>query len=598
VQESGEDMTGGASLVGRILDGRYRIVAPLGEGGMGVVFRAEDLRLDRPVALKVLQQEYVDNDQLKERFNREYRALASLSHPNIVSITDHGIFDQTPYLVMALLEGETLHQRLRRGALPPGRAVAIARQMLRALAHAHRQGMVHRDLKPGNIFVRPMPDDSDHVTILDFGLVRFVAGEQDPHGHQQQLTRAGSMLGTPAYMAPEQAAGETTDPRTDVYAAGVVLFEMLAGQKPFAGDPSEVLRHHMLSPVPRLAERAPELLETEAMDALLARALSKSRQLRFADAGELLEALEGVTLPVVSPDASRAAPPTELATMPTLHAGELAASGAGRPPEATKATVVSPISPVARGRAPAPATASPTPKIAAPSASPRARLFAGAGLAAALLALLFLAVVGGADDPPPAESATARADEASPADPARPPAPGADARPARAATEAPPATPTAPVNTVSPSRPPPADPWASGVPRALSRAKRAVDSGREVSTRLDRGLLRHARENPTDARADLLLAGAFISRGWRSDGVERYELAYNRDASSRGDPRMLRDLVALAADSAAGAKASRAVRRIYGREALAEIDRQLGAGGLGRDERARLLRLRQAIEEG
>jgi serine/threonine-protein kinase len=605
-------MTSEPSFVGRVVDERYRIDAQIGEGGMGIVYRAEHLRLNRPVALKVLQQEYVDNDDIKMRFDRECRALAALSHPNIVSITDYGVVDQTPYLVMELLEGDTLHHRLRHGGLPPERAIAIARQMLRALAHAHRQGMVHRDFKPGNIFLRPLPDDTDHVTILDFGLVRFVAGTAE--GDRAQLTNVGTMLGTPAYMAPEQAAGESTDARTDVYAAGVVIFEMLTGQKPFSGDPGEILRHHLLSPVPRLASIGKDLLETAEMDALLGRALAKEQKLRFAHAGELLDALEGVKLPVIAPGAApRARPPTELGTMPTMHAGDLAraATDAARPPARTEAATVA-SGRAATHRTPAPpGPAAPTPTSTlhlrpSPIDARKKPLLIGAGVTLALGLGLVVMTSGGPSDEPAEDATDVTATDPRPAPAGETEVPDeapAEAPEALDALDAPteaaaPDAPIASANTVSAPKPAAEDPWAGGVPRGLSRAKRAVDSGRPVSERFDRGLIRAARTSPTDPRPDLLLAGAFVSRGWRSDAVERYELAYNRSAASRGDRRMRHDLVMLSADGAAGVKAARAVRRIYGREALEEIDRQLGAGGFGRDERARLLRLRAAIEDG
>jgi hypothetical protein len=244
-------------------------------------------------------------------------------------------------------------------------------------------------------------------------------------------------------------------------------------------------------------------------------------------------------------------------------------------------------------------------------------MWIGGGVGCVLLLSLVAMATGRPDDPPPPAAARVTSGTASPdgtpaegTPPEGTPPEGTRtvATPSSAAEspeaepptrgERPAAPPTGTGNVVTAPKPAPADPWAGGVPRNLARMKRAVDSGREISERADRGLIRIARDNPSDPRPHLLLAGAFLSRGWRSDAVERYELAYDRDPSSRGDPRMLHDLVMLGADSAAGGKASRAVQRIYGREALAEIDRQLGAGGLGRDGRARLLRLRAAIENG
>ncbi len=602
-------MTEADPWIGRVVDDRYRVVTPLGEGGMGLVYRAEHLKLARPVALKVLQEEFVADAGLRERFDREARALAALAHPNIVTITDYGVAEggasPAPYLVMELLEGETLHGRLRLGALPPESAVAIARQMLRALAHAHRQGIVHRDLKPGNIFLTPMPDDSDHVTILDFGLARFVDGASRPD--EKALTRAGSMLGTPAYMAPEQASGEPSDARTDVYAAGIVLFEMLAGRKPFMGDPSEILRQHLLSPAPSLVASCPSLVGAEPLDRVLARALAKEKRQRFADASEMLAALEDVPVPTVDASAPRPAAPAELATMPTMHASDASKEKVAVPPP----TAVTMATPMRVGRA----AATPPPSTAARSAGEplanvkRALVAVGGGLAiAGLIVALVLAAAGGDEEDVPSEAPQTA--ESAPSEPREAP-PAATPAPTIAAPSAP--RPSAPAPgpavatpTLAPGAPPraapaegrpaPANPWAAGVPRELARAKRAADAGREVSVSFDRGLLRYAQLHPDDARPHLVLARAFASRGWRSDAVERYELAARKDPASRGDPRMLTDLVTLTAeDTPASSAAARAVRTIYGAEALAEIDRQLEATR-DRTARGRLSRLKQSIE--
>ncbi len=198
-------------LLGRVLEGRYRIAGVLGSGGVGVVYRAEHIKLGRSVAVKLLQPEYAGSDSLRQRFEREATALAAVAHPHIVPVTDYGIAGDMPYIVMELLCGETLEHRLaREGALAPDVAFAVTSQALAALSFAHQGGLIHRDLKPGNVFLQSVPDVDVHVRILDFGLAKFVTGERSSQG--PALTRTGSIFGTPAYMAPEQAVGAETDP--------------------------------------------------------------------------------------------------------------------------------------------------------------------------------------------------------------------------------------------------------------------------------------------------------------------------------------------------------------------------------------------------
>src|SRR5882672_2949435 len=218
-------------MIGTDLDGRYRIEAELGSGGAGTVYRALHLERQTKVAVKVLRPELASSVELRHRFAREARALTALSHPNIVSVVDSGVASDTAFLVMELLEGETLSARLKRGALSVTAALVIMRQLLSALGFVHEQKLVHRDVKPANIFLQAEGDGRDRVRLLDFGLAKFLA----PEALGPSLTRAGQVFGTPSYMAPEQIAGQQADPRTDVYAAGIVLFEMLAGRVPFQG---------------------------------------------------------------------------------------------------------------------------------------------------------------------------------------------------------------------------------------------------------------------------------------------------------------------------------------------------------------------------
>ncbi len=172
--------------------------------------------------------------------------MGMMAHPNVVSIADYGLTNDTPYLVMELLEGEPLSERLKRGRLDPLTAIDVTRQVLRALAFAHQQGWVHRDLKPGNIFLIPLIGGKTHVKILDFGLAKMVTTVGKQKG--PKLTLTGMVFGTPAYMSPEQAVGSETDARTDIYSMGVVFFEMLGGRRLFQGGADQLMRQHLQAP--------------------------------------------------------------------------------------------------------------------------------------------------------------------------------------------------------------------------------------------------------------------------------------------------------------------------------------------------------------
>jgi serine/threonine protein kinase len=217
--------------------GSYTIVAPLGVGGMGEVYRAHDSKLGRDVAIKILPSHFTSDPERRARFAREARTLATLNHPHIGSIYGLEESDGVTALVLELVEGPTLATRLLRGPLPVGEALAIARQVAEALSAAHEKGIVHRDLKPSNIVLQPAagPLSADvRAKVLDFGLAKSIEADGGPTISIAE-SAGGRILGTPAYMSPEQARGLTVDKRTDIWAFGCVLFEMLAGRRPFAG---------------------------------------------------------------------------------------------------------------------------------------------------------------------------------------------------------------------------------------------------------------------------------------------------------------------------------------------------------------------------
>ncbi|HKH48059.1 MAG TPA: serine/threonine-protein kinase, partial [Thermoanaerobaculia bacterium] len=260
--------------------GPYRLLREIGGGGMGTVYEAEDARLGRRVAIKLLPPEYSRDRKAKERFLREARAAAAVDHPNLCTVHDVGESDGRLYIVLSFYEGETLRERIRRGPLPIAEAREIAIQVARGLARAHEAGIVHRDIKPANVILTRRGE----AKILDFGIARL-------GGDDASLTRTGASWGTPAYMSPEQARGERVDSRTDVWSLGVMLYEMLAGRRPFGGESMEAVIAAILTQKPEPLERVrPEVPKELAR--VVDRALAKDPAERYANAAEMLADLE------------------------------------------------------------------------------------------------------------------------------------------------------------------------------------------------------------------------------------------------------------------------------------------------------------------
>jgi len=272
--------------------GPYEIVAPLGSGGMGEVYRARDGRLGRDVAIKVLPDAVARNPDRLARFQREARALAQLSHPAILSIFDFGTEGETTYAVTELLEGETLRERLGREHLSWRRAVEIATALAEGLASAHGAGIVHRDLKPENIFLTR----DGRVKILDFGLARIEPVQSGGMGTlslKPDSTLPGAVLGTVGYMAPEQVRGELADVRSDIFALGCVLFEMLTGKRAFQRDTAaETMTAILKEPVPEVALSSNEV--SSELDCIVGRCLEKNPSERFQSSSDLAFSLREV----------------------------------------------------------------------------------------------------------------------------------------------------------------------------------------------------------------------------------------------------------------------------------------------------------------
>ena len=286
--------------VGHVVGGRYAIRALLGAGGMGAVYEVEALEGGARYAMKAPLPDVAGDAVASKRFAREANALQLVDHPNLVRAIDQVIEGGRLYLVLELARGPSLADALKDGALAPRRALVIARQILDGLEHAHGQGLVHRDLKPENVILTRAGApgrEYEHVKLLDFGLVKLLDAAAAAIGGDV-LTRTGITFGTPLYMAPEQALGRAVDRRADLYALGVMLFEMLTGATPFSGrEAAVVLRAHVGTPPPRLAACAPGApWVTPAIEALIGGALVKKPDDRFPSATVMRAALDDAFL--------------------------------------------------------------------------------------------------------------------------------------------------------------------------------------------------------------------------------------------------------------------------------------------------------------
>ena len=270
------------ALVGAVLDGRYRVDGMIATGGMSTVYRGLDVRLDRPVAIKVMDARYSGDQQFVTRFQREARAVARLKDPGLVAVYDQGFDGRHPFLVMELVEGGTLRELLReRGPMPPHAVAAVLSPVLGGLAVAHRAGLVHRDIKPENVLIS---DDGD-VKIADFGLVRAVA--------EAKITSTSVILGTAAYLSPEQVSTGDASPRSDVYAVGILAYELLTGTTPFTGDTALAVAYQRMDrdvppPSASIAGVPPQF------DAFVACATSRDAAARYADAEEMRAELDAI----------------------------------------------------------------------------------------------------------------------------------------------------------------------------------------------------------------------------------------------------------------------------------------------------------------
>jgi serine/threonine protein kinase len=295
-------------LVGQLLGGRYKILRKIGEGGMGIVYEAEHVMIEKRVGLKVLREDFSSREDVVERFRQEAKSASRIGHPNIIDISDFGVTPQgANYFVMELLSGHDLATELeKKGPLSARRAIKLAVQCARALGAAHAKGIVHRDMKPENIFLlrRDVPlagpsarfddDGEDFVKIVDFGIAKMSDIETDGQPGRK-LTKTGMIFGTPEYMSPEQAGGKKLDHRVDVYAMGIILYELLTGRVPFVGDTfMGILTQHMFETAAPIAAANPTAQVPPELERIVFRALAKNADERYQSMDELASDLLSV----------------------------------------------------------------------------------------------------------------------------------------------------------------------------------------------------------------------------------------------------------------------------------------------------------------
>jgi serine/threonine-protein kinase len=493
---------------------------------MGVVYRGERLGLGRAVAIKFVWPWIAEDERTRKRFEIEARAMSRLTHPSCVSVIDFGLEEgsRSPYLVMDYATGRTLGAALDAGRLPVGQALHIARQILGGLAHAHGQGIIHRDIKPDNIILSEESGFGAHVRILDFGLAKL-------KDTSSQVT-AGFALGTPSYMSPEQTCGEPVDARSDIYAVGIVLFEMLTGQRPFRAEKAlDLLKMHREVAAPALREKASEATFSAALETVVARALAKAPDARFASAAEFAAALDA----------------TPEAKLPmSSSAGEVGHS-------ALDGTTV------AGRRMATPKDAAATGKQAAAATGVRLRwrtLGVGATVIGVVAIAAWLATHQRRDPVAPSALASPAAEPA----PAKPtqhtsptPRPSASQRPpAEAETSAP-----APVTR------------SSAVP-GLDQAEALVRAGHFTA-----GIeaLRKLRARyPDNAEVAYVMGNIYFERLWWNDGFASYRVAVSRNSAYRHDRVLILNVLKSLVSESHGGVGERFIEHEIGSAAIPYVE--------------------------
>jgi serine/threonine-protein kinase len=391
---------GPESLVGIILSGRYLIERLLGEGGMGAVYLAEHTHMRKRLAVKVLHPEMSRMPEVVARFEREAMAAAHIEHPNVAAATDFGkLEDGSFFLVLEYVEGKNLRDARGDSRLELGRAIHITRQIASALARAHGLGIVHRDLKPENVMLVDREGDSNVVKVLDFGIAKVPVGALSGDGKTsgQALTQLGMVYGTPEYMAPEQALGQEVDARADLYALGVILFEMLAGVRPFEHESKvTLLGMHVTAPIPKLADKAPGVSFPAEIEEIVAKLLAKEAGGRYADAKTLIDALD-----VASADLVARGVIADLPAPTSMTAPSRVPVSTGQAKSVLALSPTSLAQPALRGVSAMASLARPLLEKARAWVTPRRALYGASGLGALLLVVVVGVARGGRITTPP-----------------------------------------------------------------------------------------------------------------------------------------------------------------------------------------------------
>lgn len=613
-----------AALVGRVLADRYQVTGLLGTGGIGRVYRAQHRVLGREVALKVLLEQYQTVPDLQRRFEREAMALAALSHPNIVTVVDFLATKELTFLVMELVEGDDLETFLGRERPTPDEAFQLMAQLLSSLAYAHSRDVVHRDLKPQNVKVQRLAEGRLHVVILDFGLAKFMDGS----GPGADLTRSGLIVGTPAYMAPEQASGARADQRADVYAAAVLFFEMLTGRHPFdAQEGADMVRHHLLTPAPTVGERAPGARVHPDIEAFFARSLAKDASARFEDGASMLRALNRLTPDGYVPppgeevQRSRAAAVTELAPAAPAAGGRPSwARRLGLAAAALVLLVAAGATGFWAGRG------QPAGAVAAATSGPTRVPLEDDGPPEPTGAVALTAVETGEDsalEPPVAadtasgDTAEGEEDEGDDDGSAASDEPGEVANAEGSADddeatgedagetggdgegaedEDPNGLPDTEEAAALRAAHPAENPWRESAGPLLTFLRGRQDNGQPLNDAHIRQLRRYVRRHPDDPRGRLILAREYLDRGRSGQALANYRRAWQEDPSVRGDPLMRADLMRLAASPQAHEEATALIVAAYGGEATRLVRRWIRRERSDRQRRARLMALLRALQ--
>jgi tetratricopeptide (TPR) repeat protein len=513
-------------LLGAVLGDRYLILSRLGVGGMGAVYRAQHTTLKRDLAIKVLLPEFGGKDEFVRRFEREAESASRLAHPNIISVTDFG---RTPdgllFLAMEYLDGRSLTSLIREGPLGVPRALGIARQILAGLNRAHGAGVVHRDLKPDNIMLIERDGTRDFVKILDFGIAKVT----DPEPGREALTQAGMVFGTPEYLSPEQALGDKIDARADLYAFGVILFEMLIGKRPFESeDKVRIISMHLSHAVPRFATANPAVEVPLALEDVVMQTLDKQRDNRFSSASALLTALDEAEL--IGTAAADAVRTSAAVAGAALSSQDRATANARATPAAPPRVAAAALLQAHPGGAPAAAS------LSAPRWK-RRLLIGAAAVALAVTAAVKL-----------------------------------------------PRRPTGPRGELTAHVPPPQK-TSSELAARIGAVEGLLSSGESVKGRV--ALEQLLAENPRNARVRYLLGRLAFAEDRYLEGLDRYREAVSLDPGLRGDPVLLEHLgVALGKSKVADSALDLAIDKVGLPAAELLVRVANGSGELHRRQRA------------